>query len=257
MPQWTPCPHAGAYPFDMGTVRRQWPRLHAGDAEPLPEDDGVAEAWALFHSGAFQQARDAGLRAGNTGLVVAHTATCVYACHLEKREDLRLELLLEVAERARRQCETDAANPNAWYWQAFALAGYSQSISIAKSMAQGVGKRIKEALEKAIQLQPSHAEAHLALGTFHAQVIDQVGPLIAGMTYGARKETGLQLFEHARRLTPHSAAALRAHARGLLMLEGPPQRDEASRLYELAAAIAPLDARERLDADVARAELEN
>lgn len=258
MHQWTPFPHAGAYPFDAATVRDQWPRLHAGDVEPPPENTRVAEAWALFHSGAFQQARDAGLRAGGSaGTFIANMATCIYACHLEKREDLRLELLMEVAERARRQCEEDATNPNAWYSQAYALGRYSQSISIAKSLAQGLGKRIKDALEKTIQLQPAHANAHIALGTFHAEVIDKLGPLIAGMTYGARKETGLQLFESARRLNPTSAVALRACAKGLLMLEGPHKHAEARQLYERAAGTPPQDAKEWLDADLARAELEN
>jgi hypothetical protein len=39
----------------------------------------------------------------------------------------------------------------------------------------------------AIALQPRHADAHIALGAFHAEVIDKVGALIGGMTYGAKQ----------------------------------------------------------------------
>jgi hypothetical protein len=50
--------------------------------------------------------------------------------------------------------------------------------------------------------------------------------------------------------------ALREYARGLVMLEGSGKLPQATRLYEQAAAATPLDAKERLDADLARAELE-
>jgi hypothetical protein len=75
------------------------------------------------------------------------------------------------------------------------------------------------------------------------------------MTYGARKETGLQLFRQALALHPESPIALIEYANGLVMLEGDKRMKEATRLYEQAAALAPADAMERLDVELARAEL--
>ena len=256
MSQWTPFPHAGEFAFDTATLPPHWDRLHRGDAEPLPGSAGVLHAWALFHSGQFQQAAQAGLQTGGAGITAANKATCIYANHLEPSEPRRLELLQEIAGRASLQATDDPANPNAWYLQAYALGRYSQGISVAKALAQGLGKRIKDALEKTITLQPRHADAHVALGTFHAEVIDKVGPLIGGMTYGARKDTGLRMFEEALRLNPGSAMTMREYARGLVMLEGRVKIPQSTRLYEQAAAATPLDAKERLDADLARAELE-
>jgi cytochrome c-type biogenesis protein CcmH/NrfG len=82
-----------------------------------------------------------------------------------------------------------------------------------------------------------------------------VGTLIGGMTYGAKKETGLQMFREALRLHPHSPIALVEYANGLVMLEGEAKLKEATRLYEQAAALQPLDAMERLDVELARSEL--
>ena len=163
---------------------------------------------------------------------------------------------MEVAERAKAQTESDERNANAWYWQAYALGRYSQGISVAKALAQGLGNRVKEALEKTIQLQPRHADAHVALGAFHAEVIDKVGTLIGGMTYGAKKETGLRLFQQALEINPGSAIALIEYANGLVMLEGERKMKEATRLYEQAAAARPMDATERLDVELAKAELD-
>ena len=255
MAPWTAFPRLGEFRHDAHGVARDWARLHAGDVEPPPEDPRVLQAWVLFHNGAFREAFDAGLAAGGAGITVANKACCIYANALERREQARLDLLLEAARRAEQQAAAEPDNWNAWYWQAYALGRYSQGISVAKALAQGLGGKVKDALERTIRLQPRHADAHVALGAFHAEVIDKVGSLIGGMTYGARKDVGLQMFRQALALHPDSPIALVEYANGLVMLEGEQRMDEATRLYEQAAAMAPLDAMEWLDIELARAEL--
>lgn len=255
MAKWSAFPHPGEFAFDAAGVRKHWARLHAGDAEPRPADPAVLEAWALFHNGEFQKATEAGVAAGGAGITCANKATCIYANYLEKKEKTRLDLFKEAAQRAEAQARQEPANANAWYWQAYALGRYSQAISVAKALAQGYGTRVKEALEKTISLQPRHADAHVALAAFHAEVIDKVGSLIGGMTYGAKKDTGLRLYQEALKLNGQSPIALIEYANGLLMLEGEKKLRDANRLYEQATAIAPADATERLDIELARAEL--
>ena len=257
MLSWNPFPHAGAYAFDVASLTRNWAQLHQGDCEPLPQDTRVLQAWVLFHNGEFERAVQAGLEAGGAGITAANKATCVYANYLEPREKNRLDLLLQAAARAEAQQAIDPKNPNAWYWQAYALGRYSQGISVAKALAQGLGAKVKGALEQTIGLRPQHADAHAALGAFHAEVIDKVGSLIGNMTYGARKDTGLALYREALRLNPHSAIAMTEYANGLLMLEGERQMREATRLYEQAAAVEALDATQRLHVEMARLALRN
>ncbi len=255
MSPWTAFAHGADYAFDAASVRKHWSRLHMGDAEACPTEPKLLEAWALFHNGDFQKAVKAGLKVGAAGQTVANKATCIYATYLEKKEKTRLDLYMEAAQRAQVQQLTEPENPNAWYWQAYALGRYSQGISVAKALALGLGSKVKGALERTIALAPKHADAHVALGTFHAEVIDKVGSLIGGMTYGAKKETGLKLFEQAMKLNPGSAIGMIEYANALVMLEGDVRMDEATRLYEQAAASKPMDAAERLDVGMAQAEL--
>jgi tetratricopeptide (TPR) repeat protein len=257
MAKWTAFPHLGDFDFTAAKVENQWARLHAGDAEPLPSDPAVLGAWVLFHNGEFQKAAEAGLKVGGAGITVANKATAIYANYLEKKEKAKLDLFMEVAARAEAQAAQDAKLANAWYWQAYALGRYSQGISVAKALAQGLGSKVKDALERAIKLQPRHADAHIALGAFHAEVIDKVGTLIGGMTYGAKKDTGLKLFQEALKINPASAIAMIEYANGLVMLEGDKKLKEATRLYEQAAAAQPIDAMERLDVELAKVELES
>ena len=255
MSKWTAFPYPGDYDFDASRVKQNWARLHAGDAEPLPKDANVLEAWALFHSGEFQSAVEMGLAIGGAGLTVANKSACIYATYLEKKEKARLDLYMDVARRAEAQAQDDPKNINAHYWQAYALGRYSQGISVAKALAQGIGSKVKVSLEQVIKLQPRHADAHIALGAFHAEVIDKVGSLIGGMTYGAKKDTGLRLLQEALRLNFESAIGMIEYANAMLMLDGDKMMAEATRLYQQAAKAEPLDAMERLDVDMARGEL--
>ncbi len=261
MAKWTAFPHSGDYNFDVASVKKMWARLHQGDCEPLPKDAAVLGAWVLFHNGEFQKAFDAGIKAGEAGMsggiTVANKAACIYANYLETKEKPKLDLFMEAAERAEAQQKADPKNPNAYYWQAYALGRYGQGISVAKALAQGLGGKVKQALELAIKLQPQHADAHIALAAFHAEVIDKVGSLIGGMTYGAKKDTGLGLFKKALELNPTSAIAMIEQANGMVMLEGDKKMKDATELYEQAAASKALDATERLDVEMAKAELED
>jgi len=257
MAKWTAFPHDTAeYTYDAAALKKNWARLHAGDAEPLPSDAKVLAAWALFHAGEFQKANEAGLKAGEAGVTVANKAQAIYANYLEKSEKTKLAMFMEVAERAEAQLAADSKNANAYYFMAYALGRYSQGISVAKALAQGLGSKVKAALETAIKLAPKHADAHIALGAFHAEVIDKVGSLLA-RTQGASKDAGLSMFKTALKLNPTSAIAMVEYANGLVMLEGEKKMKEATKLYEDAAACEPLDATERLDVEMAKAELED
>jgi len=256
MAKWTAFPYGDDYRYDAAALKKHWARLHAGDAEPWPQDKALQAGWSLFHAGDFQQAFEAGLKAGGAGITLANKAQCIHANYLEKSEKARLAMFLEAAGRAEAQQAAEPGNANAHYWQAYALGRYSQGISVAKALAQGLGAKVKTALETTIRLAPKHADAHIALGSFHAEVIDKVGKLL-GRTQGADTATGLKMYQQALKLNPTSAIAMVEYANGLVMLEGDKRMKQAEQLYADAAASTPMDAMERLDVEMAKAELED
>ncbi len=257
MAKWTAFPYdADDYTYDAAALKKHWTRLHKGDAEPFPKEAAVVAAWALFHAGQFQMAYEAGLKAGGAGATVANKAQAIYANYLETSEKTKLAMFLEVAERAEAQAAENPKHANAHYWMAYALGRYSQGISVAKALTQGLGSKVRNALETTIALAPRHADAHIALGAFHAEVIDKVGKLL-GKTQGADTATGLKMFKDALALNADSAIARVEYANGLVMLEGDKRMKEAEKLYAEAAQCKPLDAMERLDVEMAKSELED
>lgn len=257
MARWAAFPYAGDYQFDASTVKKKWAHLHAGDLEPLPTDPELLSAWVHFHNGEFHKAASLGQALGAAGTSVFCKATCVYANYLEKHEERRMALFLQVAEHAQAHVKANPKDTNAHYWWAHALGRYSQGLSVAKALAQGLDSKVKTQLEGVIRHQPKHADAHMALGNFHAEIIDKVGSLIGAMAYGVNKDTGLKHFARAMELNPQSPLCMVEYARALLMLDGDRMQDEASRLYACAAKTRAHDALERLEVELARAALDD
>ena len=255
---WAAFPYADkSYEYTAASVKKAWDRLHRGDCEPLPKDPAALAAWVAYHAGNFEGALEAGLAAGDAGINAANKAACVYATYLEENDKKKLAIFAEVAERCEAQQKADGKNVNAFYLHAFALGRYAQGISIVKALKDGIGDKVKSSLATAIKLAPKHADAHIAMGTYHAEIIDKVGAMIGGLTYGVKKELGVDMFEKALKLNPDSAIARIEMANGLIMMFGKSRMKEAEKLYADAARCKPLDAMERLDVESAKAELED
>ena len=255
-PSWNKFPHADkAFVYAGAALKKHWERLHRGDCEPFPADAAVQEAWRFYHQGEFSKACEAGLAVGLDGYNAANKAAMIYATYLEDDGQRKLGLFQAISARCEELQQAQPKNVNAYYFQAYALGRYSQGISVIKALTQGLGGRIKAALETALKLDPKHAEAHTALGAYQAEVVDKVGAMVGRLTYGASKDVAVTHFESALKLAPESAIACIEYANALVMLFGKGRMDEAVKLYAKAAAATPVDAMERLDVELARAEL--
>jgi tetratricopeptide (TPR) repeat protein len=242
-----------AFVYDEAALKKHWARLHKGDCEPYPKDAAVREAWRAYHAGEFARAVEAGVATGGAGVNAAVKAQMIYANYLEKSQPAKLALLEEAAAWADARRKEAPKDPNAHYFYSYALGRYSQLISITTALAQGHIGKIRDAQRTALKLQPKHADAHIAHGSYHAEIVAKVGGILASVTYGAKKDLALEHFETALKLFPESAIARVEYANGLLLLFGKGRQADAGKLYREAAACKPADAMERLDVELARA----
>lgn len=249
-------PAPRSFAFDAATLKKQWARLHRGDCEPLPKDPLALEAWRLFHCGDFLAAAQKGRAAGGAALNAAVKAQVVHATNLVPQDKAKLQLLEEASAWAEERRDAAPKDANAQYLFAFATGRYSQQISVAKALAQGLGGKLRSALEATLAREPKHAEAHTAFGAYHAEVLAKVGAIVGRMTYGASKDAALEHYQRALELFPESPIARIEYANGLILLFGKARLGEAEKLYAEAAACAPADAMEALDVGRAKAELE-
>jgi len=244
------------YSYDGAELQKAWDRLHKGDCEPCPDAAALQQAWRAFHRGDFSDAIAQGAKRGALGSIAASKAAAVAATYLEEDDRRALRLLEDAGNRAAEATRKLPGHANTWYMQAFVLGRYAQRVSIVKALAEGIGGKVRNALDRALELEPKHADAHIALGLYHAEIIDKVGALAGRLTYGADAGKSVKHFEQALKLNPGSAIAYMEYANGLLMLHGDAKKKQAVELYRKAAACKPADAMERLDIEQAKAELE-
>ena len=253
---WSKFPYPDdAYEYTPLSLKKTWGRLHAGDVEPFPARAALVDAWRDFHAGRFDAATHYGLKEGIAGYTVAAKATCIHAQYLEKARGRKNALFDAVAARCEELQAEQPGNPNAYYWHAYALGRRAQGLSVLAALSQGIGSKIRHALETVIRLAPAHADAHIALGVYHAEVVTKVGGVVAGLTYGASREASIHHFERALALNPDSAIAHIEYANALAMLDRKAGLGRALDLCTKASTLKPCDAMERLDSELARQEL--
>ena len=252
MSTWMKFPHdQKAITYKGDALKKNWDALHKGDGEPYPKNAGLEEAWRQFHAGNFS------IAAAHQNSTVAIKATSIYATYLEPKDAAKVKHYQDAMALAAALIKSEPKNPNAHYQYAYAAGRYSQSISIMKALKEGYGGKIKTALETALKLDAKHADAHTALGAYHAEILDKVGALVGKLTYGASKDAAVEHYEKAIKLNPASPIAHIEYANGLLMLFGDKEEDKAVKLYEKASKMKARDAMDVLDIAMANNELED
>ena len=278
--KWAPFPHdAKAYAYAGDALKKAWPTLHAGDQEPYPDEkrakaliaaagkaakgiepadlaQRLQDAWRAFHRGDFQAAYEAGEALGPLGASVAVKAIGIHATYLVEDEAEQLKRFEQAAKLAEAAIKALPDEANSHYRHAFALGRYSQGLSIAKALKQGIAGKVRAALDATLEREPRHAEAHTALALYHAEIIDKIGAMIGGLTYGAKASEAESHIKTALKLTPDSPIAHVEYANVLLLLHGDKKEDAAASSFEKAGKLKPRDAMEALDAAHANAQIE-
>ena len=278
--KWAAFPHASKnFEYVGDKLHKQWATLHAGDQEPFPDyshigkllkansklgktaDAGkiaasLQEGWSAFHRGEFQAAFDIGDKLGLLGASLANKAMGIHATYLVDDEKEKLKRFEAVAARAETAIAGLPKEANSHYFRAFGLGRYSQLISIAKALSQGLAGKVKESLDATLKLAHNHAEAQTAVGVYHAEIVGKIGAMMAGLTYGAKAASAEEHCKQALKLTPDAPIALIEYGNALMLLYGNKKEDEAAALYAKAIKLKPRDAMEALDIAHARAQME-
>ena len=266
-----------AFDYAGDKLAKAWSKLHAGDQEPFPDDKHVAkllkanpalgkdatkiamalqDAWRAFHRGDFHDAHEAGVALKALGASVAIKAGGIHATYLVKSDKDKVARYEALAKLAQVAVEALPGEANSHYRHAYALGRYSQCISIAQALAQGIAGRVRAALDAALKIAPKHAEARTALGLYHAEIVGKVGAMLGKLTYGASAGEADKQLKEALKLTPDSPIAWIEYGNMLLLLHGDKREDDVAEAYQKASKLKPHDAMEAFDAAWAREQIE-
>ena len=149
--------------------------------------------------------------------------------------------------------QSDPQSAAAWLQAARATGRYAQTLDTMEALEGGYGKKLRETIAMALQLDPDMAAGHLMMGMWHSEIVAAIGGFMGGMLYGADEDEGIAHLERALAGAPDEKAAALQGALGLLNFDARDHRDRAREL--LLRAIA-LPTRHALDALIHAAAVE-
>ncbi|MCY4344302.1 MAG: hypothetical protein OXE83_12105 [Gammaproteobacteria bacterium] len=197
--------------------------------------DPLSAAGLAYAEGRFLEAAELAEAAGNAdGYVLASESVERHGTYVAAKADRRAlyERAMRLGEQAIR---LDGANARAHFQAAQAVGLYAETLGPLK--ARGYVGRVREGMEKALELDPGFAEAVLGLGSWHAGVIDGAGRMIARIAYGATAKQAIAHFDQALKLAPDFKEAHYEYAKGLLAINPRRHRERARELLNRAIAL--------------------
>ncbi len=149
------------------------------------------------------------------------------------REDIYCKACLTVAETvAQRAIDRDPKAADGYIQLAIALGFRGRLIPLMDSRDERLPERGREAIDKALELAPHNAWALAARGAWNLEIVQRAGPVLADVTYGAKRAEGLRYFHEALAADPGDLLLHFHFALSILALDVDEYRTEAMAAIE-------------------------
>lgn len=164
------------------------------------------EALSAFLDGEYLKAAEIGEAAETSdSYAIAARALGVYGNFLAPDSE-RIAILERAISLAELAVSADSTNAEAHFQSAHVVGRYAENIGKMKALREGIAGHIRDFLETAIRLDPTHAEAHVALGGWHAEIA--AAGRIARWMYKGGLEEAIFHMERGLEIAPDSKVVL-------------------------------------------------
>lgn len=206
----------------------------------------IEAARAAYAEGRFVEAGELGeALATSEGYALAANSLAIHGYYIAAEDD-QPEYFARAITAADEAIRLDPDNPEGYFQSAHAIGREAQTVGVMEALNRGYARRTREAAEEALRLDPEMAEAHLTLGSWHAEIVNKMGGLVARVTYRATRRNALDYYEKALELAPDEIAVYMEYANGLMLLGRNRNREQARELLLRGIEIPPGDAYDRI-----------
>ncbi|MCY4313011.1 MAG: hypothetical protein OXD44_04825 [Gammaproteobacteria bacterium] len=178
----------------------------------------LEEAGTAYAEGRYLEAAQIAEKIGGaSGFALAANSLNTHALYYAEKEE-QSGLFRHAMDLAERAVEIDPKSLRGHFELVRAMGKYAQGIGRIKAMSEKYAEQIREHLEIALSLDDNSADAHLALGSWHAGLIEVMGSFLAGVLFGANRKDAFFHIERALELDPDGIDTHYGSANGYLAL---------------------------------------
>ncbi len=207
--------------------------------------ESIETARAAYADGRFVEASDLAAPLGTSeGLAFAAETLAIHGFYVAEESE-RQALFQRAMAFAEEAIALDDTNPQAHLQLAHAMGRYAQTLGAGRAVREGVASKVRDAMERTVELDPDLGRAHLSLASWHAEAV-RTGGIVARMLYGASKKRAQEHYERAFALAPDDKAVQTEYATGLMLINTRKNRAAARELLQRAVETPPHDAYERI-----------
>ena len=183
------------------------------------------------------------------GQTLAAKANSIYA---STQNDNKQEAVYAESEKyANNAIKLNNKYSEAYFELARALGRLSQLRGTLAALSQGLGTKVKSALESCLEHDKNSAECMVSFGLWHAEIVAKG----VGWIYGANEGASINYFERAIALEPKIIIHRVEYAHGMLLLNRDKFKAAAKSQLEIAIKLEPRDAADKLDLERAKRDL--
>lgn len=213
--------------------------------------ESIDAAQAAYVKGQFVEAAQLAKAIGTSdGYALAAKSLTIFGRHIAADQEKK-RLFEQAMALSNKAIQANPENPNAYLELARAMGRHSDHISRVEATKGKYAKKIREAIDNAIRLNPEFASAHISLGRWHAGIIAKAGAFVARVTFGAQKKLAIESFERAIELDPEDKADYFSMAVGFEALDEKKYKEEVHDLLKRAIGLPAKDVYDRIFHDKA------
>lgn len=198
----------------------------SGAAAQIPD-----RALRAFDEGQFLTAAKIAEATGDAdGLAFA--ARALIADAVTRDHVFCLQCLLQAEATAKQAIKRDPHFAEGYIQFAIAMGFRGRLMSVSDALSEGLPEKGRDAILKALELDPSNNWARAALGGWHLEVVHRAGRVVASVVYAASEEEGVKNFRKALAVEPDSLLLHFHFALSTLAVDVEKYRAEAGRVLD-------------------------
>lgn len=219
--------------------------IHDSNFDPLAYE--IQQVWRLHFEGKFEEAYEHGMQLGPLGKIPAIYSRLSHASLLINDTKDKFEEFEAAANQSNEGLTIVPDYSFAQFGLVYARVRTLELMDTGEARSSGYISFSQEELEKLQKRFPERAIYYATQGGLEAGIVERIGSFLGSITYGATKNSSVEAFDSALKLTADVPVIYNEYAVALSRLDKKDFRKDIKKILQTCTQLNPMSAEEALN----------